>query len=117
MNIKKTHYFFLLPLSCIEALIRGLTNKLFFIDSLLILSMLNSSNIDMNINTFKERLFSSSQNNSRKSLTYSKTSSISYYEKMEIQNFNIFWSKQVENNKKEKLSITIDAFWRQHGQG
>lgn len=60
----------------------------------------------MNINTFKERLFSLSKNNLRELLTHSKKSSIFYYERMEIQKFNIFWSKQVKNNEKEKLSLS-----------
>jgi len=90
INVKKTHCFFLLPLSCIGVPIRGLANKLFPIDSLLILSILNSLNINMDINTSKRRSFSSSKNNSRELSTHSKTSSIFYHERMEIQNFNIF---------------------------
>ena len=87
-----------------EASIRELANTLFSTDSLLISSVLNSSNIDMDINTPRKRSFSSSENNSRESSTHSNISSISYHERME--NFNTFWSKQVENDEKEKLSIS-----------
>jgi len=58
----------------------------------------------MDINTPRKRSFSSSENNSRESSTHSNISSISYHERME--NFNTFWSKQVENDEKEKLSIS-----------
>ena len=60
----------------------------------------------MDIDTPRGRLFSSSKNNSRESLTYSKTSSIPYHKRMEIQNFNTSQSKQIENNKKERLSFS-----------
>jgi len=58
----------------------------------------------MNIDTPRERLFSSSENNSRESSTHSNISSIPYHERME--NFNTFWSEQVENDEKERLSIS-----------
>ena len=91
---------------CTGAPIREFANKLFPTNSLLIPSILNSSNMDIDIDTPRRRSFSSSENNSRELSTYSKTSSISYHERMEIQNFNISWSKQVENNKKERLSLS-----------
>ena len=84
--------------------IRELANTLFPTDSLLIPSVLNSSNMDMDIDTPRERSFSSSENNSRKSSTHSNTSSVPYHEMME--NFNTFWSKQVENDEKERLSLS-----------
>ena len=59
----------------------------------------------MNINTSKGRSFSSSKKNSRELSTHSKTSSILYHKRMEIQNFNIFQSKQIKNNEKERLSL------------
>ena len=58
----------------------------------------------MDIDTPRERLFSSSENNSRESSTHSNISSIPYHER--IENFNTFWSEQVENDEKERLSIS-----------
>ena len=60
--------------------------------------------MDMDIDTPRERSFSSSENNSRKSSTHSNTSSVPYHERME--NFNTFWSEQVENDEKERLSLS-----------
>jgi len=52
-------------------------------------TVLNSSSIDMKIDTSRERSVSSSTNSSRESSTQLNASSISYYEKMEIQNHNV----------------------------
>ena len=84
--------------------IRELANTLFPTDSLLIPSVLNSSNMDMDIDTPRGRSFSSSENNSRESSTHSNTSSVPYHERME--NFNTSWNEQVENDEKERLSIS-----------
>ena len=69
----------------------------------------------MDINTSKGRLFSSSKNNSRELSTHSKTSFIFYHEKMEIQNFNIFQSKQIKNNEKERLSLLYTTLRAEEG--
>ena len=64
----------------------------------------------MNINTSRGRSFSLSKRNLRELSTHSKTSSIPYYERMEIQNFNTFQSKQIKNNEKERLSLLYITF-------
>jgi len=61
----------LLPLSCIGAHIRELVNILFPTDFLLISFVLNSLNMNMDIDTPRGRSFSLSENNLRKLLTHS----------------------------------------------
>jgi len=52
--------------------------------------------MDIDMDTPRERLLFFSNNSSRKSSILSKTFSIPYCERIEIQNNNSFWSKQVK---------------------
>jgi len=81
---------------------RELVNTLFLSttkDSKFDLIVLDNYNIDMDIDTSRERTPSSSTNSSRVSLTHSNASSISYHERMTIQSKNLSWSEQVENEE------------------
>jgi len=59
----------------------------------------------MEIDTLRGRSVSPSMNSSREVLTHSNTSSTSYHEKMEIQNHNTTWSKQVDKEERKKLTL------------
>ena len=59
----------------------------------------NNNNIDMVINTSRSKLVKSSVNISRNLLAYSSIFSISYMERMEAQNNNLFWVNQVDELK------------------
>ena len=94
------HHFFLLPLSCMAAPIRELVN----------ISIQNSSNIDIEINTPKGRSVSSNVNSLRESLTHLSIFSIPYHKRMEIQSNSLPWSKQIETDKREKFSLSYATF-------
>lgn len=68
-------------------------------------TVLKYSSIDIEIDTSKKRSVSSSVNGLKESLTHSNTSSIPYHEKMEIQNNNATWSKQVDNEERKRLTL------------
>ena len=58
----------------------------------------NNNNIDMEIDTPRERSVNSSINSSRESSTHSNVSSIPYVERMEAQNNNPSWTDQVNKH-------------------
>ena len=58
----------------------------------------NNNNIDMEIDTPRERSVNSSINSSRESSTHSNVSSISYVERMEAQNNDPSWTDQVNKH-------------------
>jgi len=81
---------------------RELVNTLFLSttkDSKFDLIVLDNYNMDMDINTPRERTPSSSMNSSRVSLTHSNAFSIPYHERMTIQSKDPSWSEQVENEE------------------
>ena len=65
----------------------------------------DNSNMDMDINTPRERSASSSTNSSRS--VHSNLSSIPYHERMEIQSKKLTWDKQVEINVRECVFLSI----------
>lgn len=67
-------------------------------------TVLKYSNIDIKIDTFRERSVSSSINSSKKLSTHLNIFSIPYYRKMEIQYNNTTWSKQVNNKERKRLT-------------
>jgi len=82
---------FLIPLSCIVVPNRKLANTLLFssiTNIALSLIIHNNMNIDINMDTLKDRSIYSSTDNSRELLVYSSLSSISYIEKIEVQSNN-----------------------------
>ena len=62
--------------------------------------------MDIDMDTLRERLLFLSNNSSRKSSILSKTFSILYYKRIEIQNNNSFWSKQV---KAKEIAHSLNA--------
>ena len=81
---------------------RELVNTLFLSttkDSKFDLIVLDNYNIDMDINTPRERTPSSNMNSLRVSLTHSNAFSIPYHERMTIQSKDPSWSEQIENEE------------------
>jgi len=72
----------------------------------------NHSNIDMdmNIDTFRGRPISSNNKTSRESFIYSNAFSIPYFKRIEIQNDNSLWSKQVKQDEIKEINISYTTF-------
>jgi len=64
----------------------------------------NDSSMDIDIDISRGRSASLSANSSRKSLTHSNCSSITYYKRMEDISNKLSWDKQVKLNKNFTLS-------------
>jgi len=62
--------------------------------------------MDMDIDTPRGGLASSSINSSRVSSAYSNISSVSYHERMEIPNNKLTWNEEVAISKKENFSLS-----------
>ena len=88
----------LISLSCMIVPNRELVNILFpFNISILSISIAyNNKNIDMNIKILRSWSVNSSTNSSRESSTCLSVSSIPYVERIEAQNNDLSWTKQVD---------------------
>ena len=59
----------------------------------------------MEINTSKSQSNVSTTNNSRELLVYLNALSIPYMERMQALNSSLIWTKQVKNNKSQRISL------------
>ena len=68
----------------------------------------NFSNMEIDIDTdiIGERSTSSSKCSSRESSTHLNALSVLYYKRMEIQNNNLSWSKQIDTEDRERFSLS-----------
>jgi len=96
------------------ALTRELVNTLISITTkatILDPMVLNNYNMDMDIDTPRERSVSSSTNSLRAFSVHSNTSSIPYHKRMEIQSNNLPWSEQCYNSKPLELDYEVTLYW------